>query len=93
MRRWAPEELLQVERVRHDWLMSSRLGISPHFEEVGIGDRLPRRALGPHTHRDFRHRISRFSLQHLGQLPVGGAARREGPVDQPGSRLGGRVRF
>jgi acyl dehydratase len=53
MRRWSQEELTQIERVRHDWLMSHRLGVSPHFEEVKIGDRLPRRALGPHTLASF----------------------------------------
>src|SRR5579859_5174600 len=37
MRRWSQEELTQIERVRHEWLMSNRLGISPRFEEVKVG--------------------------------------------------------
>ncbi|MGB8364639.1 MAG: MaoC family dehydratase N-terminal domain-containing protein [Rhizomicrobium sp.] len=53
VRRWTNEELLHIERVRHDWLMSNRLGVSPHFEEVKIGDKLPRRVLGPHSIATF----------------------------------------
>lgn len=53
IRRWTQQELLEIEKVRHEWLMSNRLGISPHFAEVKIGDRLPRRALGPHTIASF----------------------------------------
>jgi hypothetical protein len=49
IRRWTNHELEQIEKARHDWLMSNRLGISPHFEEVKIGDKLPRRVLGPHS--------------------------------------------
>jgi acyl dehydratase len=52
-RRWMHEELLQIEKVRHDWLMSNRLGISPRFEEAKIGDKLPRRVLGPHSIASF----------------------------------------
>lgn len=53
VRRWTNEELLHIERVRHDWLMSNWLGVSPHFEEVKIGDKLPRRVLGPHSIATF----------------------------------------
>jgi acyl dehydratase len=50
---WTTPELKKVEKVRHDWIMSNRFGASPHFEEINIGDRLPRRALGPHTIASF----------------------------------------
>lgn len=53
VRRWTKQELEQFEKTRHDWLMSNRLGISPHFEEVKIGDKLPRRVLGPHSIASF----------------------------------------
>jgi hypothetical protein len=46
---WTAEKLRVVEKVRHDWIMSNRLGITPHFAAVKVGDRLPSRALGPHT--------------------------------------------
>jgi acyl dehydratase len=46
---WTAEELKKVAKVRRDWILSNREGRTPHFEEVQVGDRLPRRALGPHT--------------------------------------------
>jgi acyl dehydratase len=33
--------------------MSNRLGVSPHFEEVKVGDELPRRVVGPHSIASF----------------------------------------
>lgn len=52
-KRWTAEERKAVDRVRHDWLMSNRDGRSPHWEEVSVGDRLPRRAIGPHSLASF----------------------------------------
>jgi hypothetical protein len=46
---WSREQLDQVERERHAWLLSNRAGRSPRFAEVAVGDRLPRRVIGPHT--------------------------------------------
>ena len=68
MRRWTQPELLEVEKVRHEWIMSNRLGISPHFEEVGIGDRLPRRALGPHTLASFATEYRAFLFNVWGSF-------------------------
>jgi len=31
IRKWTREELQQIEKVRCDWLLSNRLGVSPHF--------------------------------------------------------------
>jgi acyl dehydratase len=53
IRRWTRDELEQIAKLRHEWLMSNRLGVSPHFEEVEVGDRLPRRVVGPHSIATF----------------------------------------
>ena len=53
IRRWTKQELEQIEKQRYDWLMSNRQGHSPHFEEVKVGDKLPRRVLGPHSIASF----------------------------------------
>lgn len=53
VRRWSAEELKEIKKVRFDWLMSNREGVSPHFEEVQIGDKLPRRVIGPHSIASF----------------------------------------
>ena len=49
IKRWTQLELEEVERLRRDWLESNRLGVSPHFDEVKVGDTLPRRVIGPHS--------------------------------------------
>jgi acyl dehydratase len=51
--KWAPQKLDEVDRIRHDWILSNRLGISPHFDAVKLGDKLPRRVLGPHSIASF----------------------------------------
>ena len=75
IRKWTREELLQIERVRFDWIMSNRLGVSPHFEEVKVGDRLPRRVLGPHTIATFTTEYRAFMTDAWGSwhwvLPEG----------------------
>ncbi len=48
-RRWTSAELAGIEKIRLDWILSNRDGASPHFEEVNVGDRLPRRVVGPHS--------------------------------------------
>jgi acyl dehydratase len=52
-RTWTATELNELEKLRHDWLLSNRLGVSPRFEEVDVGDRLPRRVIGPHSIASF----------------------------------------
>jgi acyl dehydratase len=54
--------------VRHDWLMSNRMGVSPRCEELGIGDRLPRRALGPHTLASFATEYRAFLFNIWGSF-------------------------
>jgi acyl dehydratase len=46
---WTPEELKKVAIIRRDWILSNRKGVSPHFAEIDVGQKLPRRALGPHS--------------------------------------------
>jgi acyl dehydratase/uncharacterized protein YnzC (UPF0291/DUF896 family) len=53
IKRWTQAELTEIEKLRHDWLLSNRLGVSPHFEEVKVGDKLPRRVIGPHSIASF----------------------------------------
>ncbi|MCK9932505.1 MaoC family dehydratase N-terminal domain-containing protein [Frankia sp. Mgl5] len=50
---WTSTELAEVEKLRHDWLTSNRAGLSPAFEDVSVGDTLPRRVIGPHSIASF----------------------------------------
>ena len=52
-KRWTDTELNEVEKLRTEWLHSNRLGVSPHFDEVNVGDVLPRRVIGPHSIASF----------------------------------------
>jgi acyl dehydratase len=51
--RWTDEQLRNIEKVRLDWILSNRMGVSPMFDAVQVGDRLPRRVLGPHSIASF----------------------------------------
>jgi acyl dehydratase len=53
VKRWTPAELTEIEKLRHDWILSNRMGVSPHFDEVKTGDKLPRRVIGPHSIASF----------------------------------------
>jgi hypothetical protein len=52
-KRWTAAEIVAVDKLRHDWLMSNREGKSPHWDEVQVGDKLPRRVIGPHSIASF----------------------------------------
>jgi acyl dehydratase len=52
-KKWTAAELAEVDQLRHAWLMSNRLGISPRFGDVKVGDTLHRRVIGPHTIASF----------------------------------------
>jgi acyl dehydratase len=75
VRKWTREELRQIEKVRFDWIMSNRLGVTPHFEAVKVGDRLPRRVLGPHSIATFTTEYRAFMTDAWGSwhwvLPEG----------------------
>jgi acyl dehydratase len=47
--KWTREQLEGFEKTRLEWILSNREGISPRFDEVDVGHRLPRRLIGPHT--------------------------------------------
>ena len=66
VRRWTRDELKQLEEERHDWILSNRLGVSAHFEEVKVGDRLPRRVLGPHSIATFTCEYRAFMFDAWG---------------------------
>ena len=66
IKRWTSEELKQIEKVRFDWLMSNRAGVSPHFAVVKVGDRLPRRVIGPHSIATFTYEYRAFMFDPWG---------------------------
>ena len=53
LRKWSAAELAEIDQVRRDWFMSNREGKSPSFAEVEVGDKLPRRVIGPHSIASF----------------------------------------
>jgi acyl dehydratase len=66
MHEWTDAELEQVRVTRLDWLRSNREGRTPRYEEVDVGDRLPRRALGPHTVQTFTTEWRAYSFTAWG---------------------------
>lgn len=50
---WTSEELDEVAKVRLEWIRSGREGYSPRWGEVKVGDKLPRRVIGPHSRVTF----------------------------------------
>ena len=57
---WTQQELNTIHEVRHQWILSNRKGKSPHYEEVKVGDKLPRRILGPHSRVSFANECRSF---------------------------------
>lgn len=66
--KWTREQLLTIEKIRHDWIGSNRPGLSPRFDEVKIGDRLPRRVIGPHTIATFATEYRAFVFNAWGSF-------------------------
>lgn len=64
--KWTEEKLALVKKTRLDWIKSNRDGRSPHFEEVKVGDALPRRALGPHSIESFTTEYRAFVFNAWG---------------------------
>jgi acyl dehydratase len=75
VRKWSHAEIKQIEKVRLDWILSNRAGVTPHFEEIKVGDHLPRRVLGPHTIATFTTEYRAFMTDAWGSwqwsLPEG----------------------
>ncbi|WP_165189728.1 FAS1-like dehydratase domain-containing protein [Caulobacter soli] len=65
---WSADELAVVDKVRFDWLMSNREGVSPTFEDVQVGDKLTRRVIGPHTKASFATEYRAFLFNIWGSF-------------------------
>src|SRR3546814_8156635 len=52
--------------IRHDWILSNREGVSPAFQSVKVGDKLPRRVIGPHTIASFSTEYRAFVFNAWG---------------------------
>ncbi len=50
---WTEAEMAEIDRLRFDWMMSNRAGVSPNWHQVKVGDTLHRRVIGPHTPLTF----------------------------------------
>jgi acyl dehydratase len=48
-KKWTAAELEEIQRIRMDWILSNRKGVSPRYSEVKVGDKLPQRVIGPHS--------------------------------------------
>ena len=48
-KRWTQAELDAIAALRLAWIKSNRDGVAPRFDEVRVGDTLPRRVIGPHS--------------------------------------------
>lgn len=48
-KKWSKDELREIHALRHQWILSNREGKSPRFAQVQVGDKLPRRVIGPHS--------------------------------------------
>ena len=48
-KKWSKDELKEIHALRHEWILSNREGKSPRFAQVQVGDKLPRRVIGPHS--------------------------------------------
>jgi acyl dehydratase len=68
MPRWTKEQLLGVERERAAWILSNREGRTPRFADVSVGDKLPRRVIGPHTLASFATEYRAFVFNVWGSF-------------------------
>jgi acyl dehydratase len=65
---WTNAQLLEVEKVRRDWFLSNREGRTPHWDEVSVGDKLPRRVIGPHSIASFTTEYRAFIFNIWGSF-------------------------
>jgi acyl dehydratase len=68
IRNWTKAELAEIDQVRRDWYLSNRDGKSPHWEEVSVGDKLPRRVIGPHSIASFTTEYRAFIFNIWGSF-------------------------
>ena len=57
-KKWSKDELKEIHALRHEWILSNREGKSPRFAQVQVGDKLPRRVIGPHSVVSFANECS-----------------------------------
>jgi hypothetical protein len=67
-KRWTAAELDAIGKIRRDWFMSNRAGRSPYWKEVKVGDRLPRRVIGPHSIASFTTEYRAFIFNIWGSF-------------------------
>jgi acyl dehydratase len=67
-KQWTLAELAEIDKVRRDWFLSNREGKSPHWEDVSIGDKLPRRVIGPHSIASFTTEYRAFIFSIWGTM-------------------------
>ena len=65
---WTEEERKKIEKLRHDWILSNQLGMSPQFEEIKVDNKLPQHALGPHTIASFTTEYRAFLFNIWGSF-------------------------
>ena len=71
--KWTEERLAQIDEQRWAWIRARR-GVEPrHWHDVGVGDRLLTRPIGPHTVQSFATEWRSFTFT------VWGSSRHEGP--------------
>jgi acyl dehydratase len=63
---WTKKELAEVSKLRTAWILSNREGRTPRIGDVKVGDKLPRRALGPHSIASFVSEWRAFAFQAWG---------------------------
>lgn len=63
---WTPQELDEIAKIRRDWILSNREGTTPSIASLKVGDRLPRRAVGPHSIATFASEWRAFLFQTWG---------------------------
>lgn len=68
LKRWTPAEIVEIDAIRKNWFLSNREGKSPHWEEVQIGDKLPRRVIGPHSIASFTTEYRAFIFNIWGSF-------------------------
>ncbi|CAN7271875.1 MaoC family dehydratase N-terminal domain-containing protein [Phenylobacterium sp. LjRoot225] len=64
--KWTAEQYAEIDQVRLAWILSNREGISPIFGEVQVGQRLPRRVIGPHSIASFATEYRAFLFNTWG---------------------------
>jgi acyl dehydratase len=72
-RAWTDAQLEDVADTRMAWVRSNRQGESPRWGDIGTGEKLPRRAIGPHSIASFATEWRAYTFT------VWGSSYHEGP--------------